>query len=269
MNNKGFTTVEVLVCFVVVSIVMMSLFSTISSFNEKKIQESYRARVYEFKNGITNVIQEDLIKRGLNYAKISDNGYAPGSEVGKKYTIDLTFRDGVQKQLVVFQRFTKTNYRIEGAEADDTFYIDYGIPQGNTAGLTPDMVRYELPNLGETHGRYNEVTKTFVPGILNDSGGFDCYEGPNGTGAAFHNCWIAKDFQINNIAINITNEADPDAESHVLNIYVGFYHPTLGTKYAINIVAPIDYQSSSVDQTGRFPKDTSNPNSTTGIYTPR
>ena len=47
MNNKGFTTVEVLACFVIVSIIMMSLFSTISAFNEKKIQESYRSRVYQ------------------------------------------------------------------------------------------------------------------------------------------------------------------------------------------------------------------------------
>ncbi len=267
MNRKGFTTVEVLVCFVVVSIVMMSLFSTISSFNEKKLQESYRARVYEFKNSLTNVIQEDIIKRGLTYAKITDNKEAPGSSIGKKYTVDLTFKDGVQKRLVVFQRFTKTAYRIEGSEQDDTFYIEYGIPEGNTAGLTPDMVRYDLPNLGETYGRYNNDTNTYVQGVVED-GDYKCYEGPNGTGAAYHNCWVAKDFQINNIAINITNEADPDIESHVLNIYIGFYHPNLGTKYAINIVAPIDYQSSSVDESGTFPIDNSNEHSVTGIYYP-
>ncbi len=46
MNQKGFTTVEVLVCFVIVSVVMMSLFSTISAFNDKKTQESTRSILY-------------------------------------------------------------------------------------------------------------------------------------------------------------------------------------------------------------------------------
>lgn len=265
MNNKGFTTVEVLVCFVVVSVVMMSLFSTISAFNEKKIQESYRSRVYEFKNGITNVIQQDLIKRGLSYAKVTDNNYSPGDDVGKKYVVDLTFRDGVQKQLIVYQRFTKTTYRIEGTRnQDDTFYIEYGVPIDNTVGLMPDMIRYDLPDLGETKGHYNLATNTYVPAYKDGK----CYENADGTGSEVANCLVAKDFQINNIAISITNEADPEIESHVLNIYIGFYHPNLGTKYAINIVAPIDYQTSSVDQQGSFPIDRSNSNSTTGIYYP-
>lgn len=265
MNNKGFTTVEVLVCFVVVSVVMMSLFSTISAFNEKKIQETYRSKVYEFKNSLTNTIQQDLIKRGLSYAKITDNNYSPGDDVGKKYTVDLTFRDGIQKRLIVYQRFTKTAYRIEGTRnQDDTFYIEYGVPADNTAGLTPDMIRYELPNLGETKGHYNLATNTYVPAYSDGK----CYENADGTGAEVANCLVAKDFQINNIAISITNEADPEIESHVLNIYIGFYHSNLGTKYAINIVAPIDYQTSSVDQQGSFPTSASDPSSQTAIYYP-
>lgn len=266
MNNKGFTTVEVLVCFVVVSVVTMSMFSTISAFNEKKIQESYRARVYEFKNNITNVIQEDIIKRGLTYAKVSDNGSAPGTVNGRQYTVDLTFRDGVQKRLIVFQRFTRTAYRLEGtSSADDTFYLEYGIPEGNTAGLTPEMIRYELPNLGVNKGYYNPVTNMYVPAHNGE-----CYTEPNGNGDYVwaDECRETKDFQINNIDITISNEADPEIESHVLSIYVGFYHPNLGTKYAINIVAPIDYQSSSVDQQGKFPTDLTNKHSTTGIYYP-
>ena len=239
MNNKGFTTVEVLVCFVIVSVVMMSLFSTISSFNEKKIQESYRARVYEFKNGITNMIQEDLIKRGLTYAKIEESKTTPGDDVGKTYTINMSFKDGTNKKLVVHQRFSKTAYRVQGTNQDDDFYIDYG-EEG-------DMIRYELPNLGENKGYYDTANLVYVPA---DDNGI-CYRDKNKT--AVTTCLISKTFQINNIAISITNEADPDVESHVLNIYVGFYHPNLGTKYAINIVAPIDYQSSSADKTNPFP----------------
>lgn len=256
MNEKGFTTVEVLICFIVVSVVMMSLFSTISAFNEKKIQESYRARVYEFKNMITNTIQEDFIKRGLTYAKITDNGLPPGDINGKQYRVDLTFKDGTSKVLIVHQRFTKSAYRIEGnLSQDDEFYIEYG--------QESDRIRYELPNLGESKGYFNDSLSTYFPA---ESDG-NCYAGINRSGGT-KPCLTAKNFQINNIAISITNEADPKVESHVLNIYIGFYHPNLGTKYAINIVAPIDYQSSSVDQTGRFPTTNTNKSSTTAIYYP-
>ena len=262
MNQKGFTTVEVLMCFVIISVVMMSLFSTISAFNEKKIQESYRARVYEFKNAVTNVIQADMIKRGLTFAKISENAHSPGEEEGRTIYVDLTFRDGVKKRLVVHQRFARTTYRIEGSNFDDEFYIEYGTPKDDAAGVAGDMIRYELPNLGETKGYYSESSLTYIPADHQEK----CYQNVQRTIPA--ECVLAKDLQINNISINISNELDPDVESHVLNIYIGFYHPNLGTKYAINIVAPIDYQASSADQQVRFETTPSDRNSTTAIYYP-
>ena len=262
MNQKGFTTVEVLICFVIISIIMMSMFSTISSFNDKKIQESYRARVYEFKNTITNSIQEDIIKRGLTYARISENSHTPGEVEGRTYIVDMTFRDGTARRLLVHQRFAKTNYRLEGSDYDDDFYIEYGTPKNDTLGVAGDMIRYELPNLGEMKGFYNETEKTYIP--VDNNG--NCYK--NMARTIPTTCLTSKSFQINNISMNITNEADPEAESHVLNIYVGFYHPNLGTKYAINIIAPIDYQTSSVDQNGQFPITTTDSNSTTAVYYP-
>lgn len=45
---------------------------------------------------------------------------------------------------------------------------------------------------------------------------------------------IVYDFKINNVSIN-TNDG-------VLSLYIGFYHPDFGTRYAIDIVCPINYQ---------------------------
>ena len=39
LNNKGITIIEVLVCFVLVVIIAMSLFSTISAYNDKRIYQ--------------------------------------------------------------------------------------------------------------------------------------------------------------------------------------------------------------------------------------
>ena len=41
------------------------------------------------------------------------------------------------------------------------------------------------------------------------------------------------DLRINNVDINKDN--------NILTIYIGFYHPDLGTRYGINIVCPINY----------------------------
>lgn len=244
LNNKGFTTVEVLVCFVVVSVVMMSLFSVISAFNEKRIKESYRSRVYEYKNNLTNKIQADFIKKGLTNATVTQSGSTSGVD-GITYTVDCKLKDGTDRQLIIHQRFTKSTTHLDGnASKSDDFSIVYGNP-------ATEMIREDFPNLGDVMGEFDSATNTFVK---NDSS-TKCDGKP---------C-VQKDLQINNVSIYITNEANPDADSRVLSIYIGLYHPDLGTKYGINIVAPINYQASNANTAANFPittisGDCTNPN---------
>lgn len=228
-NQKGFTTVEVLVCFIVVSVICMSLFSVVSDFNDMRIRESYRSRVYEFKNEITNMIQEDIVKRGLTYAKIQDRTAVIDDSGGQKYEVDMTFRDGTEKKLIIYEKYTKTTYRTTGGSADDEFYIEYGPDD--------DRIRYELPDLGET--------KWYVPAgddskIIQAQKSDDCKAPTSKDG-----CRTAKDLQMNTIDLSISNEKNFAENAHVLRIYIGLYHPDLGTRYAINIVAPINYAGSA------------------------
>ena len=235
LNNKGFTIVEVLVTFILVSIVMISLFSTISAFNERRIQESQRARIYEYKNALTKKIQTDFIEKGITNASIKREG-SSNSITGITYTVTCLLKDGTERILRVHQRFTRSNLRVDGAEErSDEFYIEYGPPG--------ELIREEFPELGEIVGEYNIVEHTFddkpkSKKCIDDNGRF----GP---------C-IMKKFQINNIIIYISNETDIEASNHILNIYIGFYGYDLGTKYGINIVAPIDYQKSNASPESYF-----------------
>ena len=45
LNRKGITTVEVIVCFILVTVISLSMYSTISAFNNKRIEESYKSKV--------------------------------------------------------------------------------------------------------------------------------------------------------------------------------------------------------------------------------
>jgi len=192
LNNKGMTTIEILLCFVLVSIVSVSMYSTISSYNNKQNIESYKEKIYTFKNILTRDIQNDIIKRGLIEAKVSENSEKTQT------TVNMKFRDGTSRELYILQ------YKVEdydatecntalAADAVDKFAITYGDPSGI-------LEEYPLPDVGDSTNNCNHTVK---------------------------------DLRINNVSVKNDN--------NVLSIYIGLYHPDLSTRYAIDIVAPINY----------------------------
>lgn len=249
LNNKGMTIVEVLVCFVIVSVVMMSLFSTISAFNEKRIQESYRAKMYSFKNEWTSKLQEDFIKKGLTFAKVTKEY----DLYGVTHIVDCTLKTGEKRRLKVYQRFTLTSKKVDGKRAiSDRFYLEYGDPD-------QALFHEELPDLGKTNWVCRDITN--ADGSVRTSCSIDtaktddekCVLEAGGTNK--EQCY-SYDFQINNVEINITNEANQFSSDHVLNIYIGFYHPNFGTKYGIDVICPIDFQGSNSDTSAFFKRTT-------------
>lgn len=197
LNNRGITTVEILICFVLVVMITVSMYSTISTFNERRLIESYKSKVYTYKNLLTKEIQDDFIKVGLTHA--THTRKTNGAKV--TYTVNCELRDGSKKQLIIEQQLAKSEYHIGGYDGvNDEFMIKYGSPD--------DLMNYPLPNLGESEAR-NPAYKT-------------------------------KDLSINNVLINIS-------KSNILSIHIGFYHPELGTRYSIDIIAPINYISMGID----------------------
>lgn len=207
LNNRGITTIEVILCFVLVVIIAVVMYSTISTFNEKRLIESYKGRIYTYKNILTKDIQDDFIKKGLTHATYTrKTSGSMGSFV--TYTVNCELRDGTKRQLIIEQRLAQSDYHEEGnPNVDDHFMIKYGSPDD------PDgLVEYPIPDLGETKATNNH---------------------------------IAKDLSINNISIKIS-------QNNVLTIYIGFYHPELGTRYGINIICPINFVSAGSDMTNGF-----------------
>ena len=234
LNNKGVTTVEVLICFVLVTIIATSLFSTVSMFNEKRMEENNKAKILVYNNTLTRIIQKDFINNGLSTAKIEET-VESGTRI---YRVNCTLKNGEKRLLRVKQKFTRNSIHLEAENIynDDEFMIEYGTPE--------KMIKYPIPELGEVVGKYNDDLKTFVP----------CTKAELATSKTLKNkpsltaeeakqvCRVSKNLQINNIIINVSNElTSDDIGSHVLNIYIGLYHPELGNRYAINIVSPIDY----------------------------
>lgn len=64
-KEKGFTTLELLACFIITSVIMISMFTVILNFRERQQIESIRNRVTAYDYSVTKLIQDDIIQRHL------------------------------------------------------------------------------------------------------------------------------------------------------------------------------------------------------------
>ena len=243
LNNKGITTIEVIISFVLVVIISASLFTTITAYNAKRLTESYKSQIYTYKNQLTKTIQDDLIKKGLvevtynKYTSASDTSYSVLTEDKSSnnkmiiYQLDCTLKDGTNRRLVIYQRFTKSKSHPSGSTTkDDYFMIEYGTPdltKDKADDQNANLIEYPIPDVGTTEEQENN-------------------------GPIRH----AKDLSINNILVSFGYDSSYRTTTNILSLYIGFYHPELSTRYGINIISPINFTSSSDGTTGFDDSDT-------------
>ena len=197
------TAIEILVTFVIVAIIVVSMYDGILDLKNKETVASYKLSLVTYKNLLTKDIQDDLIKIGLSSVSttpLADN---------KGYQIRFVLKDGSVRVLEIVQVLGCD--AVDEIEADemctkagislnqsDEFSISYG-PEGN-------LTEYPLPDLG-----HNDIE----------------YSGSSTT----HRVYSLK---INSVDISTAN--------NVFSLHISLYHPDLGSKHSIDIVTPINYQ---------------------------
>lgn len=144
LNNKGVTTIEILISFVLLAIIVVSLYGSVESYKNKQNIESEKNQIMTYKNLLTKEIQDDLIMKGLIDVTVKHQPFVAVPITPETYTVDFSFRDGTKSQLIV-KRVLANDYGVEGSgdctsERKDYFSISYG-PEG-------DLTEYELPDLG-------------------------------------------------------------------------------------------------------------------------
>ena len=218
LNNKGITTIEVLICFVLVVVITVSMYATISNFNEKKVIEGYKEEVFDYKNVLTKEIQDDFIKIGLVHAQYEKN---VDSNTGITiHKLKCNLKDDTERVLIVEQRLAASSYHPDGSTTNDDYFM---IKYGNSE---TDYIEYPLPDLGSS-GYNTSTSKVCDPDVVNP------------------NCRKIQDLSIDTVSINTSDD-------NILSIYIGFYHPDLDTKYAINIVSPINYVPTPSDDSSSW-----------------
>ena len=65
INKKGFTIVEVIVSFSLISILLASMISTMMYYRDKVKDEEVKTQLWDFKNTITKTVYDDIINSSI------------------------------------------------------------------------------------------------------------------------------------------------------------------------------------------------------------
>ena len=155
LNNKGMTTIEILLSFVIIVIISMSMYGTVSAFNEKRIIEEYKSQIFSYKNTLTKEIQDDFIKVGLTHAEYTESD----SGTAREYVLKCDLKDGTTRELKIIRQQGKSAYHITGTnDVSDYYMIKYGPPG--------EMIDYPLPDLGSYKSGSNEIKDLSINNVL-------------------------------------------------------------------------------------------------------
>jgi len=145
LNNKGMTSIEVLISFVVVVMISVSMYTTVNAYQNKQHVESFKEKIMTYKNLLTKEVNDDLIKKGLIAVDVQFD--TPNST----HYITFTLKKGQVKRMIIENKKASDFGSGVSAAADqnDKFVISYG-------DLNKE-VQYPLPNVGSTKNDNNKT----------------------------------------------------------------------------------------------------------------
>ena len=234
LNNKGMSIIEILLCFILVTIITGSIYSTVNAFSNKKVEEQAKEKIYTYKNLLTKDIEDDIVTKGLIKVDIkgdhqaidesmpecaSANSYNAYDDTcpenatyndndklsfsphnATRYYIELTFRTGRKKAIQII-----TQNDNESAKVSDKFYVAYGVPDAPEDD--PELIlQYPIPNTGYTLKELEDGTT------------------------------------LTNYNLTISN-VNTMVKNNIFYLEIRFEHDLLDQRYGLRITAPINMDS--------------------------
>ena len=119
LNKKGITSVELLVCFIIISTIVVSMYNLILNYRNREQIEEINNEVVSYANNLQEVIQGDLVMGHLvSVSNVSNDGYKA------TFTFD-----------------TPNNYTTTLTINPNSGVISYGRSGG--------VINYEIPNIAD------------------------------------------------------------------------------------------------------------------------
>ena len=119
LNKKGITSVELLVCFIIISTIVVSMYNLILNYRNREQIEEINNEVVSYANNLQEVIQGDLVMGHLvSVSNVSNDGYKA------TFTFD-----------------TPNNYTTTLTINPNSGVISYG--------RSGEVINYEIPNIAD------------------------------------------------------------------------------------------------------------------------
>ena len=213
LNNKGLTAIEILVCFSIISVLVISMLNIVNNYKTKQDNESYKSDIYTYKTTLTDAVYKDIIdnKGVVSYTKTEYPEISDDTEAYKvndfSYTITLTYKSGKQSTIYIKNNNRCVKYKRDGNGKK----VIESTNQECTDGIS-DNIDYENSEYYVTFTKYQSDGTTKIDE--------DKFPLPN----------------IPNLKYNDINQK---YNNLIFNIKIGLWHPDLGTKYdVLNIITP-------------------------------
>ena len=131
MNKKGFTTIELIVSFIMVVVILTSLIGFTTAYRGKVNDEEVKSQLFDFKNTILKVVYDDIMRYSV--VRISEC-------VGEDNCVNFISQDGSVRPLKVevsengsvYVNYNNTKYLLPDSNLNKVYEETYTDNNGNT-----------------------------------------------------------------------------------------------------------------------------------------
>ena len=132
INNKGLTTIEILVTFMITAVLAISMYASITNLKNKETIASYKQSMITYRDLLTKEIQDDLIIKHLVSVEKVDST-----------KVIFNFKDGTSSELSIEHNFLTSSLKgnLKLCNKNNATSSDRG-------AIIYNEIKYSLPDLG-------------------------------------------------------------------------------------------------------------------------
>jgi len=164
MNNKGFTTVEVIVSFALVVIIMASMTTMLVAYRDSINVEETKTKIVEFKNSFTYMVYTDIVSFKIDSIQPCKDstksfcvGFLSNGELKTKLELEsdtITSVSG-EKQRRIYLNYNGIKMMLPDSDLNKNFKDTDGVEKENTIVDIHDFILKNDAN--------NEVYSLLIP----------------------------------------------------------------------------------------------------------
>ena len=157
LNKKGITSVELLVCFIIVSTIVVSMYNLILNYRNREQIEEVNNEVVAFSNNLQEVIQSDFVMGHLvSVSNVSEDGYSATFTFDTPNSYTTTIKIDPDRGVISYGKSGDViDYEIPGI-------VDLMLSSDSKITYIPASNGYVKIDIILTHPNFSDETYSFM-----------------------------------------------------------------------------------------------------------